>query len=84
MDSAGRIAIPRRIRDETGLQPGVELDVSSANGVIEIRPASIELRLVRRGRFVIALPKKRQIASFTAKTVETTLGALRKERAGHI
>jgi AbrB family looped-hinge helix DNA binding protein len=84
IDSAGRLVIPKKIREEAGLKPGVPLDISCRDGQIEIQPAAMRLRFLRRGRFVVALPKKRHLESFTAETVETTLNAVREERAGRI
>ena len=84
MDSAGRLVIPKKIREEAGLKPGVVLDVSCRDGQIQIQPATVHLRFLRRGRFVVALPKKCHREAFTAETVETTLNAMREERAGRI
>ncbi len=84
MDSAGRLVIPKKIREEAGLRPGASLDISCRDGQIEIQPATMRLRFLRRGRFVIALPKKRHLEAFTAETVEKSLDALRAERAGRI
>jgi AbrB family looped-hinge helix DNA binding protein len=80
MDSAGRLVIPKKIRQEAGLRAGALLDISCRDGQIEIQPASMRLRFLRRGRFVVALPKGRQHAAFTAETVEATLKAVREER----
>jgi AbrB family looped-hinge helix DNA binding protein len=77
MDSAGRLVIPKKIRLEAGLQPGAVLDISCRDGQIEIQPASMRLRFVRRGPFVVAVPKKRHIEALTAETVERTLNAVR-------
>ena len=84
MDSAGRLVIPKKIREEAGLKPGAVLDVSCRDAQIEIQPATMRLRFLRRGRFVVALPKKRHREVFTAETVEKTLNAVREERAGRI
>ena len=81
MDSAGRLIIPKKIREEAGLRPGAVLEISCRDGQVEIQPATVRLRFLRRGRFVVALPKKRQREAFTAETVETTLNALREKRA---
>ena len=82
MDSAGRLVIPKKIREEAGLKPGAVLDVSCRDGQIEIQPATMRLRFLRRGRFVVALPKTRHRKAFTGQTVETTLYAVREERTG--
>jgi AbrB family looped-hinge helix DNA binding protein len=84
MDSAGRLVIPKKIREEAGLKPGALLDISCREWQIEIQPASMRVRFLRRGRFMVALPKKRHREAFTVQTVEATLNALRDERAEHV
>jgi AbrB family looped-hinge helix DNA binding protein len=84
MDSAGRLVIPKKIREEAGLRPGAGLDISCRDGQIEIQPTSMRLRFLRRGRFVVALPRRRHWEAFTAETVEATLNALREERAERV
>jgi AbrB family looped-hinge helix DNA binding protein len=57
MDSSGRLAIPKKVRQAAGLNPGPPLEVKCRDGRIGIEPAPMELRFVRRGRFVVAVPK---------------------------
>ena len=83
MDSAGRLVIPKKIRQEAGLRPGALLDIACRDGQIEIQPANMRLRFVRRGPFVVAVPRKRLREGFTAETVERTLKAVREERTEH-
>jgi AbrB family looped-hinge helix DNA binding protein len=84
MDSAGRLVIPKKVRQAAGLKPGALLEIQCRDGRIEIEPVPIELRFVRHGRFVVALAKRRPSEPFTAETVETMLEALRDERAGKL
>lgn len=81
MDSAGRIVIPRDIRKEAGLQPGEPLEIRSREGRIEIEPAPREVRLVRRGSLLIAVPEQ-EGPVLDAETVEVTRRDLRGERGG--
>jgi len=54
IDSAGRVVIPKRLRDEAGLHAGAEVDVELRDGRIEIEAATVPMRVVKRkGRFVI-------------------------------
>lgn len=54
IDGAGRLVIPKAVRDEAGLQAGAEVDVHFRDGRIEIEPATVSRRLVKRaGRVVI-------------------------------
>ncbi|HZS92352.1 MAG TPA: AbrB/MazE/SpoVT family DNA-binding domain-containing protein, partial [Chloroflexota bacterium] len=39
MDAAGRLVIPREIRRQAGLQPGMPVEVRWHDGRIEIEPA---------------------------------------------
>ena len=84
MDPAGRLVIPKKVRQAAGLKPGAPLEIQSRDGRIEIEPVPIELRFVRRGKFVVAVPKRPPSEPFTAETVEATLEALREERGGKL
>lgn len=46
IDAAGRLVIPKAIRDAAGLEAGDELDVELRDGRIEIEPAPRQVRLV--------------------------------------
>jgi AbrB family looped-hinge helix DNA binding protein len=48
IDGAGRIVIPKGIRDKAGLKAGVEVDIELRDGRIEIEPALVPMRLVIR------------------------------------
>ena len=55
VDSMGRVVIPKALRDELGLKPGAEIDISRFGGGVHIEPGSREARLEREGdRLVIA------------------------------
>lgn len=57
IDSAGRVVIPKKLRDEAGLKPGVELEVRYCDGRLEIEVAPIEIVLEERGGFLVAVAK---------------------------
>jgi AbrB family looped-hinge helix DNA binding protein len=38
IDSAGRVVIPKALRDRAGLTPGTQIDFSFHDGTVEIRP----------------------------------------------
>ncbi len=84
MDSAGRLVIPKKVRQAAGLKPGAPREVRCREGRIEIEPVPIELRFVRRGKFLVGLPKRRVSEPFSAETVEATLEALREERGAKL
>lgn len=79
IDRAGRLVIPKEVRHEAGLRPGMLLDVRWRAGRIEIEPAPLPVKLVRKGRLLVAVPAK-GVKALTADTVERTRERLRKER----
>lgn len=80
MDISGRMVIPKEIRHEAGLKPGVPLEIRWREGRIEIEPATLPVRLERKGRLVVAVPQH-EVPPLTTETVERTRRALRRERA---
>ncbi|MPZ16193.1 MAG: antitoxin, partial [Chloroflexi bacterium] len=45
IDSAGRLVIPSSVRRQAGLRPGMPLDLRYRDGVIEVEPAPLPVRL---------------------------------------
>jgi len=80
IDRAGRLVIQKEIRHEAGLKPGVLLDVQWENGKIAVTPAPLPVKLIRRGRLLIAVADK-PIPVLTGATVERTRKALRQGRS---
>ena len=81
MDAAGRLVIPREARRQAGLEPGMPLDVRVRDGRVEIEPAPLDVRVERRGRFHVAVPKT-PTSVLTNDVVERTRRILRHERGG--
>lgn len=79
MDTSGRLVIPKEIRREARLVPGVALEVRWRDGRIEIEPAPTAVRLQRKGRLLVAVPKKK-LPKLTPETVEQTRRKLLEER----
>jgi AbrB family looped-hinge helix DNA binding protein len=71
IDAAGRLVIPREVRREAALEPGTPLDVRWRDGVIEIEPRPLPVKLERRGRLLVATPDTK-VAALRADTVERT------------
>src|SRR5262249_22616614 len=57
IDSAGRLVIPKAIRRAAGLQPGMALEVRCHEGRVEIEPAALPVKLVQKGRLLVAVPE---------------------------
>jgi AbrB family looped-hinge helix DNA binding protein len=80
IDAAGRLVIPKEIRREAGLRPGMSLDVRWRGGRIEIEPVPLPVKLVRRGRLLVAVPDGTAPGVLAAAAVERTRRTLRRER----
>ena len=81
IDAAGRIVIPKKLREEAGLQPGMPLEVRCRDGVIEIEPVPVPVKLVWEGEFLVAGPCE-DVGTLSAEDVERIREALREEREG--
>jgi AbrB family looped-hinge helix DNA binding protein len=81
IDQAGRLVIPKDIRRESGIKPGMPLEVRWQKGAIAITPAPLPVKLERKGRLLVAVPSK-DTPRLSADTVERTRKTLRKERSG--
>jgi AbrB family looped-hinge helix DNA binding protein len=46
IDRAGRVVIPKAIRERAGLEPGMELEVSVDSGRVELTPVGPQGRVV--------------------------------------
>jgi AbrB family looped-hinge helix DNA binding protein len=79
MDAAGRLVIPSEIRREASLEPGVPLEVRWKDGVIEIEPQPLAVRLERKGRLLVAVPQTKA-KRLRAATVERTRRSLHGRR----
>lgn len=54
IDKAGRLVVPRSLRDELGLPEGGAVDVTFREGHVEIEPVPEDVRLVERDGFLAA------------------------------
>lgn len=54
IDHAGRLVIPKAVREAAGLVPGLELKIECRDGRVEIEPVCAEIKLVRKGSLTVA------------------------------
>lgn len=80
IDSAGRLVVPKPLRDAAGLRPGLELSIRLREGRLEIEPAPRDVRLERRGRVLVAEAKEPG-DELTREAVARALDAVRSRGA---
>ena len=77
IDKAGRVIVPKAMRDELGLTGGTEVEIGLVDGKVEIAPVASHIRLERkRGRLVAA--SNREMTALTADDVRALLEKLRR------
>jgi AbrB family looped-hinge helix DNA binding protein len=77
IDSAGRVVIPKELRERLGLEGGASLELRERDGRIEIEPASAPIKLVRRSGGSIAVPEE-TLPPLTDEIVRQTLERTRR------
>jgi AbrB family looped-hinge helix DNA binding protein len=55
IDRVGRMVIPKEIREEAGIEPGMPLHITCREGRIEIEPRRRPVRIEKRGRIQVAV-----------------------------
>lgn len=76
IDSAGRIVIPKALRDALGIAAGQPLDITERDGSLEITPAPTPMQLVDDGDGVVAVAD----ADMPALTADEVRAALERNR----
>ncbi len=79
IDVAGRLVIPKSIREEAGLVPGEPLEITVHGGRIEIVPAPRQVRITDRDGFRVAEPAE-AYGTLDERTVRKTRDHLRDNR----
>jgi AbrB family looped-hinge helix DNA binding protein len=78
IDGAGRIVVPKALRDELGLTGGQELEIATVDGVLEVSVPPTPVRLVRRDGVLVAEPAEGELPPLTAEQVRETLERVRR------
>jgi AbrB family looped-hinge helix DNA binding protein len=80
IDSAGRLVVPKAIREEAGLRPDVPLEIRCRDGCVEIEPAARQVQRIRKGRVsvAVAVAPGEPLQSDTVRRIQ---GGLRGRRA---
>lgn len=69
--------VPKSLRDELGLRPGRELEIRAHDGALIIEPLPTQVKLVRRGRRMVAVPTVR-LPALTQDEVRAALEGSRR------
>ena len=77
IDAAGRIVVPKALRQTLGLEPGQALEIRAGDGRLEIEIAATPMQLKKRGGGVVAMPDA-GLPALTADLVRETLERVRR------
>jgi AbrB family looped-hinge helix DNA binding protein len=77
IDSAGRIIVPKPLRQALGLVPGQSLEIRAGDGRLEIEVAATPMQLKKRGKGPVAVPNAK-LPPLTAEQVRETLERVRR------
>jgi AbrB family looped-hinge helix DNA binding protein len=77
IDAAGRVVIPKPMRDELGIRGGMELELTLREGRLELEPTSKPVRLVERDGFLAAEVEDDDEAPLTTAETRGVLDRLR-------
>jgi AbrB family looped-hinge helix DNA binding protein len=80
IDNAGRVVLPKPIRDAAGLTGGQEVDVRLVGVVIEIEPVEPHVHVRTRPGKLPVLEVEGQVEPITDEDVRVSLEAQRAER----
>ena len=77
IDRAGRIVVPKPLRQALGLRPGQPLEIQGHDGQLVIEVACTPMRLKKRGKALVAVPEV-TLPPLTAEQVRDTLERVRR------
>jgi len=77
IDSAGRIVVPKSLREALDIKPGQTLEIRAGDGRLEIEVAATPMSLQKRGKDVVAVPDF-GLPTLTADAVRETLERIRR------
>jgi AbrB family looped-hinge helix DNA binding protein len=77
IDPAGRIVVPKPLRDALSLSGGETLELTVRDGRLEAEPVATPMRLERRPDGVAAVPEG-ELPPLTAEQVRATLEHTRR------
>ena len=77
MDSAGRIVVPKALRQRLGFVAGEPLELRERDGCLEVEPAPTAMKLVTRKGGLVAVPDT-HLPPLTDEVVRETIERSRR------
>jgi AbrB family looped-hinge helix DNA binding protein len=77
IDAAGRIVVPKALRQRLGLDAPTAIDIRERDGRLEIEAAATPMSLARRKRGRVAVPTRR-LPPLTDEIVRDTIERTRR------
>lgn len=77
IDRAGRVVIPKTLRERLRLVGGEAVEIRERDGLIEVEPVSAPMKLVQRKGGPVAVPDD-SLPPLTDETVRATLEHIRR------
>jgi AbrB family looped-hinge helix DNA binding protein len=77
IDKAGRIVVPKRLREELKFRPGQKLELSAVDGRLEVEHPTTHVRLEQKGGRLVAVAD-RPMPVLTQEMVRETLEQIRR------
>ena len=74
IDKAGRLVVPKAVREASRLRPGTRVRFRVRDGRVEIEPVPLDVSLERHGSAVVAVPREGRPVLTAAEVEETTAG----------
>lgn len=79
IDRAGRLVVPKPIREAAHLRPGTQVRFRLVDGRVEIEPVPMTVTLERSGSFVVAVPTEERATVLTQSDVAEAISAVRTQ-----
>ncbi len=79
IDSAGRVVIPKALRDAAGITPSTPIEVRFRDGRLELEPAALEVSISDEGGVAVAIAAE-AVPVLRAEDVATVRDRSRDER----
>jgi len=77
IDNAGRIVVPKRLREQLGFKPGQKLELSAVDGRLEVEHPTTPVRLEKLGGRLVAVADG-PMPVLTQEQVRETLEQIRR------